>query len=194
MERNVLERRDYRVIPGVKAADVWPRVWDWWQRAGFALYHVGPNQFSGSSTYSKIGLTREIEVRLQEANDALYVDVAFRARITEAGAVGGAAAALLFWPVAVVGGALSYSEYDNDARALLANFWHSLWQATGKPSQVLFVTSPPFGTPYTVNPPPSAPTARGCSRCGAGLAPEWKVCPYCGQSTVGNGPPTTPSS
>lgn len=193
MEGIVLERRDYRVIPGVKAADVWPRVWEWWQRAGFALYHVGPNHLTGSSVYSKIGLSREIEVRLQEANDALYVDVAFRARITEAGAVGGAAAAVLFWPVAVVGGALSYSEYEADARALLANFWQYLWQVTGKPSQVLFVTSPPFGTPYPAAPPPTAVATRACSRCGVGLAPEWKVCPYCGQATTGNVPPT-PSS
>ncbi len=193
MEGIVLERRDYRVIPGVKAADVWPRIWEWWQRAGFALYHVGPNHLTGSSVYSKIGLSREFEVRLQEANDALYVDVAFRARITEAGAVGGAAAAVLFWPVAVVGGALSYSEYEADARALLANFWQYLWQVTGKPGQILFVTSPPFGTPYPVVPPPTAAATRTCSRCGAGLAPEWKVCPYCGQATTGNVPPT-PSS
>ena len=188
----MLERRDYRVIPGVKAPDVWPRVWEWWQRAGFTLYHVGPNHFTGSSVYSKIGLSREIEVRLQEANDALYVDVAFRARITEAGAVGGAVAAVLLWPVAVVGGALSYSEYENEARALLANFWQHLWQVTGRPSQILFVTSPPFGAPYPVAPTPASPSTRACSRCGAGLAQEWKVCPYCGQA-AGNVPPT-PSS
>src|SRR5439155_11760867 len=133
MEGIVLERRDYRVIPGVKTADLWPRVWGWWQRAGFATYAVGPNHLTGSSWYSKIGLSREIEVRLQGANDAVYVDVAFRARITEAGAVGGAAAAVLFWPLAVVGGALSYSEYESEAQALLANFWQHLWQVTGTP-------------------------------------------------------------
>jgi len=160
----MLERRDYRAIPGVKAADVWAKVWDWWQRSGFALYHVGPNHFTGSSYYSKIGLTREIEVRLQEANEAVYIDVAFRARITEAGAVGGAAAAVLFLPLAVVGGAM------------------------------LFVTTPPFGTPYPVAPPPAPPAGRACARCGGGLAPEWRVCPYCGQPTTGNVPPPTPSS
>jgi len=190
----VLDRRDYRAIPGVKAADVWAKVWDWWQRAGFALYHVGPNHFTGSSYYSRIGLSREIEVRLQEANDALYVDVAFRARITDAGAVGGAAAAVLFWPAAVVGGALSWSEYENEARALLTHFWYFLWHATGTPSQMLFVTTPPFGTPYPVTPPTGPPVARPCTRCGGQLAPEWRVCPYCGQPATGNPPPATPSS
>ena len=154
----------------------------------------GPEPPRGFLRVFEDGLSREIEVRLQEANDALYVDVAFRARITEAGAVGGAAAAVLFWPVAVVGGALSYAEYEEEARALLANFWQHMWQLTGRPSQILFVTSPPFGTPYPVAPPPAPPSTRACSRCGAGLAPEWKVCPYGGLSATGNAPPSTPSS
>ena len=194
MEGSVLERRDYRVIPGARATDLWPRVREWWQRAGFAVYAVGPSHLTGSSVYSKIGLTRGIEVRLQEANDAVYVDVAFRARVTEAGVVSGAAAAVLFWPLAVVGGALSYSEYESEAQALLANFWQHLWQLTGTPSQILFVTSPPFGTPYPVAPPHTTPASRACSRCGAGLAPTWKVCPYCGQAATGNVPLISPSS
>ena len=67
-------------------------------------------------------------------------------------------------------------------------------QVTGTPSQLLFVTSPPFGTPYPVAPPPTAPGTRACSRCGGGLAPAWRVCPYCGQAATGNVPPATPSS
>ena len=178
----MLERRDYRMIADAKAAEVWPKAWEFWQRAGFALYNVAPNHFTGSSYYSKIGLSREVELRLVEANNAVYVDLAFRARFTEAGAVGGAAAAVLFWPVAVVGGALSWSEYENEARALLATFWHHLWQATGKPSQILFSTAPPFGQPYTVMPPPppASTVAKVCAKCGAAMAAEWKVCPYCG--------------
>lgn len=179
----MLERRDYRVVPGVRAADVWSKAWDWWQRAGFALQHMGPNQFRGTSVYSKIGLRREVEVRLTEANEALYVDLAFRAHFTEAGVVGGAVAAVLFWPVAVVGGALSWSEYENEANALLMSFWYFLWQTTGTPSQILFATAPPFGTPYAVTPPPAPPAtaAKACGKCGAGLASAWKACPYCGQ-------------
>jgi len=179
----MLERRDYRVIPGVKTTDVWAKAWDWWQRTGFALAHLGPNQFTGSSVYSKIGLRREVEVRFTESNEALYVDVAFRARFTEAGVVGGAVAAVIFWPVAVVGGALSWSEYENEANALLASFWHFLWQTTGKASQILFATAPPFGSPYAVTPPaaPASAVAKTCQKCGAGLASGWRACPYCGQ-------------
>jgi len=178
--RPVFEKRDYRVLPGAKAADVWAKTWDWWQRAGFALYHVGPNHFTGASYYSNLGLRREVEVRLTDANEALYVDLGFRARLTDEGAVGGAVAAVVFFPVAAVGGAISWSQYENDANNLMWNYWHFLWQTTGKPSQILAVTPLPFGTPYPVMaPPPSAPAAKVCSKCGAGLAADWKACPYC---------------
>ncbi len=177
----MLEKRDYRVISGVKAADVWPNLADWWQRAGFAVYTVGPNHLTGASYYSKIGLRREVEVWVQEAHEALYVDVAFRARITDEGAVGGVAAAVLFWPVAVVGGAFSWSEYENEANALLASFWHFMYQRTGRPSQILMVTAPPFGTPYAVTPTPPAASGKTCAKCGASLQRGWRLCPFCGQ-------------
>ena len=177
----MLEKRDYRVIPGVKAGTVSPRVRDWWQSAGFAMYEAGPNHLTGASYYSRIGLRREVEIRLREANESLYVDVAFRARISDEGAIGGVVAAVVFWPVAVAGGAISWSEYENEANALLSRFWHYMSEATGRPSQILFVTAPPFGTPYPVTPPPPAPSRNACSKCGAGLEPDWRVCPYCSQ-------------
>ncbi len=176
----MLEKRDYRVIAGARAAEVWAKSWEWWQRAGFAVYQVGPNHLTGASYYSNLGLRREIEIRLTEANDALYADLAFRAQITNEGAVGGAVAAVLFWPVAAVGGAVSWSQYENDANALIWGYWQFLWQLTGKPSQILGLSPLPYGTPYTVTPPPPAAPARVCAKCGAGLAAEWKACPYCG--------------
>lgn len=177
----MFEKRDYRIVPGAKAADVWAKTWDWWQRAGFALYHVGPNHFTGASYYSNLGLRREVEVRLTEANGALYVDLGFRARITDEGAVGGAVAAVVFFPVAAVGGAVSWSQYESDANNLMWSFWQFLAQATGKPSQILGLSPLPYGQPYAVTPPPPAtPAARACAKCGAGMAADWKACPYCG--------------
>lgn len=175
----MLEKRDYRAIPGARVADVWAKAWDWWQRAGFALYHVGPNHFTGASVYSNLGLRREIDLRLEEANDALYVDLGFRASLTTEGAVGGAVAAVVFWPVAVAGGAISWSQYESEANTLMGNFWHFLWQGTGKPSQILGVAPLPYGTPYAVTPAPGAILTKACAKCGAGLQPDWKACPYC---------------
>ncbi len=177
----MLEKRDYRAIPGLRVADVWAKAWDWWQRAGFVLYHVGPNHFTGASYHSNLGLRREISVHLAEANDALYVDLGFRAQITNEGAAVGAVSAVVFFPVAVVGGAVSWSQYETDANNLMWGFWHFLWQTTGKPSQTLAVAPVPYGTPYAVVPPPASSYTTGCSKCGAGLAADWKACPYCGQ-------------
>lgn len=176
----VLEKRDYRAIPGAKMEQVWAKAWDWWQGAGFVLYHVGPGHLTGSSTYSKIGLRREIELRFVEANDALYVDLAFRARLTDEGAVGGAVAAVVFFPVAAVGGAISWSEYENEANGLITNFWFFLSQVTGKPNYLLYASASPLGTPYPMTPPVPPPPAKTCGSCGAGVATDWKACPSCG--------------
>ena len=79
----MLEKRDYRVVNGVGINSVWTQSVDWWQRAGFVIYHVGPGHLTGASYYSKIGLRREIELRLQESGGSLYIDLSFRARITD---------------------------------------------------------------------------------------------------------------
>ncbi len=177
----VLEKRDYRAINGTKLNDVWAQTVDWWQRAGFAIYHVGPGHLTGASYYSKIGLRREIELRLTEHEGSLYVDLSFRARIMDEGAVGGAVTAVLFWPVAAVGGAISWSEYDNEANALIWNYWVFLSQVTGKPLQLPPAYAPPSGVPYAPSPQAQPAPVRRCSKCGTGLATDWKACPNCGQ-------------
>jgi len=177
----VLEKRDFRVIKGVKVDDVWKQSWDWWQRSGFALSQRGPAHFLGSSYYSKIGLRREVEIRLQESDNTLYVDLSFRARITDEGAVGGAVTAVLFWPVAAVGGAISWSEYEDEANRLITNYWHFLSQVTGKPSQIPPGAPPPPLAPSTPAPPSSSPTVKKCSQCGSDLDANWRTCPFCGK-------------
>ena len=82
--------------------------------------------------------------------------------------------------MAAVGGAISWSEYEKDANALMWNFWQLLWQTTGQPSQIVAVSSLPFRTPFMVTPAPAAILTKACATCGAGLAADWKACPYCG--------------
>ena len=180
----MLEKRDYRIVSGVKVNDVWAKTMDWWQRAGFAVYQVGPGHLTGASYYSKIGLRREIELRYQESEGSLYADLSFRARITDEGVVGGAVAAVVFWPVAAVGGAISWSEYDNEANALISNFWVFLSQITGKQLQFPPGYAPVYSTPQTPVPQSQPAPAKKCSKCGTDLAANWKVCPICGQSAT----------
>ncbi|NIT56992.1 MAG: hypothetical protein GWN00_12380, partial [Aliifodinibius sp.] len=60
--------------------------------------------------------------------------------------IGGVAAAVLLWPAAVVGGALSYSEYESDAKALMGSFWgyvDSISRTTGVYAQAPGAPVPP---------------------------------------------------
>lgn len=164
----VFEKREVRTFPGGRRDSAWPRAWDWWSRQGFQLAQTGPYRFHGSSFYGRIGLRRELELVLDDVPGGLSVDLSFNARITDEGLVGGAVATVLFWPVAVVGGAVSYSEYETDARNLMNAFWQFIASDTGQPG----------AGPATLPPPP-------CSGCGAALLPDWKVCPYCGRPRTG---------
>jgi hypothetical protein len=159
----MFEKREVRFFPGVRRNDVWTKAWDWWARQGFHLTKTGPYRFHGTSFYARIGLRREFDVILDEADGGTNVEVALNAQITDEGLIAGAVTAALLLPVAVLGGAVSYSEYETDARNLILAFWQ-------------FLSSSPAGTSgptAPVMPPP-------CQGCGAALLPDWKVCPYCG--------------
>ncbi|OGS47880.1 MAG: hypothetical protein A3K68_01325 [Euryarchaeota archaeon RBG_16_68_13] len=160
----MFEKREVRTFPGLKRDALWSKAWDWWGRQGFQLQRTGPFRFHGSSYYGRIGLRREFDLVIDEAAGATNIDLSVSARLTDEGVVGGAVAAVLFWPVAVVGGAMSYSEYESDARNLMNAFWqYANAEAAGS------------GPRPSIPPPP-------CTGCGSALLPDWKVCPYCGRS------------
>ena len=81
---------------------------------------------------------------------------------TEEGLIVGAMTAVLLLPVAVLGGAVSYSEYEMDARNLILAFWQNVSPSPGA-----------SGIQAPAMPPP-------CKGCGSALLPDWKVRPYCG--------------
>jgi len=76
----------------------------------------------GEHSRPRLGLRRVCDVWLRESGGSTIVDVSFRAEITTEGAVVGAAAAVIFLPVAVVGGAFSWAEFDSDANGMLNGF------------------------------------------------------------------------
>ncbi len=168
----MFQKRETHFVVGLKASELWPRAWDWWGRQGFQLAQTGPTSLHGTSFYSRIGLRREVWVVLSEAPNGTNADVAVNAQLTDEGLVGGAVAAVLLWPVAVVGGAVSYSEYEADARNLMLAFWQYA-DALSRPAG-----PSPAGTQPAVQPPLPTP----CAGCGASMLPDWKVCPYCGRA------------
>ncbi len=163
----MFQKREARLAPNVKAADLWPKAWDWWGRQGFQLAQTGPYSFHGTSFHSHLGLRREVWLVLSDAAGGTNVDLSLNAQITDEGLVGGAVAAVLLWPVAVVGGAVSYSDYETDSNHLMMAFW-----------QFVNAAGAPPGTPQAQAPAAPVP----CAGCGAGMLPDWKVCPYCGRA------------
>jgi hypothetical protein len=153
----MFEKRDYRVYKGVKTNKIYPQICDFWTRQGFYVTQISPVQIQGESYQSNIGLRREFYLHLNEQKDSTYFDLTFRARVTDTGAVGGAAAAVIFWPAAVVGGALSYSEYEKDANSMMYNFWNFVNHITNKKGELPPGAVPPTPPPAHYPPPPYAP-------------------------------------
>ncbi len=164
----MFQKRDVRFVQGVRLDATWSKLWDWWARQGFQLAQSGPYQMHGTSIYSRIGLRREIWLVATDAPGGANLDLSLNAQITDEGLVAGAVSAVLLFPIAVVGGALSYSNYETDAQNLIMAFWQFA-NSLGTPSG---------GSAMPTAPAPPAP----CTGCGAGLLPDWKVCPYCGRA------------
>jgi hypothetical protein len=159
----MFEKREVRSFPNVRREDAWTRSWDWWSRQGFRLTQTGPYRIHGSSFYSRIGLRREFDLVIKESAGGSRIDLSFSAQVTDEGVIAGAVTAVLLFPVAVLGGAVSYTEYETDARNLMLAFWQHLGSASAGPS------GGSVGMPSP------------CPGCGSALLPDWKACPYCGR-------------
>ena len=61
------------------------------------------------------------------------VELRMRANVSTEGILGGGLALILVWPVAVIGGAYSVTQYEKDALDLMYSFWNSIGAAAGTP-------------------------------------------------------------
>ncbi|UCE75034.1 MAG: hypothetical protein JSV56_04845 [Methanomassiliicoccales archaeon] len=171
----MFEKREYRMYQGVSREAIYPQICDFWARQGFYVAQLSPFQIHGQSYHQKIGLRREFYLWIDERQGASYIDLQFNAKITDEGLIGGAAAAVIFWPVALVGGAVSYKEFEDDARNLMGSFWAYVDQIANK-SGVTAAAPPPAA------PQPQTQDTTPCKGCGAILIKTWKACPYCGKA------------
>lgn len=170
----MLDKRDYRIYQNVQPEQVYPQVCDFWARQGFYVGQISPFEIQGQSYLPRIGLRREFYLKLTDHNGDTSVDLYFRGKVTDEGLLGGAAATIIFFPVALVGGAISYSEFEKDARNIIGGFWSFIDRLTGVQN---FIAAPP---PYI--PPAASNGSTACTGCGAFLLNNWVSCPYCGQS------------
>ena len=159
------------MFKGIPVGHLYPAVCDFWSRKGFEVYEVVPLRLAGRSYHSKIGLRRKVEITLKEVDGDAHIDLEFRASIGGTGVVGGVVAAAIWLPLAVAGGAVSYVKYEDDAKKLIAGFWHHLETITD-------TRSLPSGYPPAAAVTQTIP----CTQCGRPLPYTWKACPYCGSA------------
>src|SRR5256885_17219486 len=105
----MFEKREVRFFPGLRRDDAWRKAWDWWGRQGFQLTKTGPYRMHGSSFYSRIGLRREFDAILDDADGGPNVDLTINAQITDEGLTAGPVTAAFPLPAPVLGAPGSHS-------------------------------------------------------------------------------------
>lgn len=121
----MFEKWESKTYPRVNAMTIHTHAFQWWNAAGFAVMETGPGQFRGRAA-SKWGLEREVNVSVKDIGGTTVVELNVKANVTTEGALAGGIALVLLWPVAVVGGAYSYTKYESDALELMSSYWYSL--------------------------------------------------------------------
>jgi hypothetical protein len=121
----MFEKWESRTYPHTDATEVHRHAFQWWVGTGFRVTETGPGEFRALST-SRWGLEREAIVSIKDISGTSVVELRMRANVTSEGVLAGGLALVLLWPVAVVGGAYSYAQYEKDALDLMQAFWGSV--------------------------------------------------------------------
>ena len=182
----VFEKFEVWSFQAPEAKELHAASWQFWGQRGYQLLATGPGTFQGRSFQSRLGIHRVVDVTVLPSGSGAVVQLRFRADVREDVAVGGAVVAVLLLPVAVVGAAISWHEYETDWSQERWAFWNYL-VGTAQASPVPNVPAPPpplassptGALPSTSGGPAARPpTARRCPACGATVA--GKFCASCG--------------
>ncbi|MDE1819474.1 MAG: hypothetical protein KGJ23_00320 [Euryarchaeota archaeon] len=183
-------------------AEVFPQAWNFWSQRGYQLQSTGPTSFRGRSFQSKLGIHRVADLTIASSGSGTSVQVHFRADVRADVAAGGVVVAVLLLPVAVVGAAISWHEYEKDWSQERSAFWDFLVHAAGArpaagmvppppPSSPLFASSPsaPAPPPSVAGPPASTPVSAGVPAPSPvpSVTPPVRSCPACGAPASGEG-------
>ena len=168
MIRDLFTKHDHRPVKGItKEQAVQASAWFWRSRQ-FGVSFVSPYNLQAAQFQSKLGLRQSVNVHVNDEGDSVGVDLSFSAELTDEGAVVGAVGAVLVLPAAAIVGAVSYTEYENDAQRLMAEFWSYLYSYPKNPE-------PPAESPRA-----EGSSGRSCPSCKAEQEFDAKFCKYCG--------------
>jgi hypothetical protein len=126
----MFEKWQSKTYPNTDATALHRHAFQWWNGTGFRVHEVGPGTFTATSA-SRWGLERQSEVTVKDVDGTAVVELRVRANVTTEGILGGGLALILVWPVAVIGGAYSVTQYEKEALDLMYSFWNSMGAVAG---------------------------------------------------------------
>jgi len=116
----------------------------------------------GEQYFQKLGLRRVVDIWVNPKGDGSIVTSDISATLGDPEAAVGLLGAIIYLPLAVAVGAVSYLDYERDATTLILSLWNYLDNMEGK--------SPPAGLESSLR----------CSNCGLSQDHDSRYCKRCG--------------
>ena len=159
-------RRDARTFYNVTKEEMVTRISEFLRQAQFRIDFASPVQLHAEQYYQKLGLRRVLDVWVNDSGPQTEVTIDFSATLGDAETAVGLVGAVLFLPLAVAVGAVSYIDYESDANALIQSLWGYLGASQQVPGTALVMTHRCGNCGLLLE-----ADARFCKRCGAQVAP-----------------------
>ncbi|WP_019178165.1 zinc ribbon domain-containing protein [Methanomassiliicoccus luminyensis] len=154
--QRLFARRDRRTYPGAAMGEIVGRADTFLGQSQFRVEHVSPTQLHAEQYYQKLGLRRVVDLWFQEDGGNVTVTMDFSATLGDGEAVVGLVGALVWLPLTVAVGAVSYLDYQRDADTFAWSFWKYLGSSSA---------------PYS---------GARCGNCGLELDRDSSFCKRCG--------------
>lgn len=155
-------RRDSRLFSQLTPVDAVASAGSFLSQTHFQVTSVSAYQLHAEQYFQKLGLRRTVDIWISDQNGAAVVTAEISATLGDTEAAVGLLGAIIYLPLAVAVGAVSYIDYEQDAAALLTSMWSYLGSS-----------GPRVGGPA---PGPE----RRCGNCGLALEPDARFCKRCG--------------
>jgi len=183
MIKNLFTKRDHRNVPGLTKEQAMQASSWFWRSRQFGVNFTSPFSVHGEQFFSKLGLRQSIDVYAVDEGSSTGLDVSLSAELTDAGAVVGLAGAVIWLPITVAVGAVSYIEYENDAQRLMSDFWsyvHSFPKNPQPPAGPAPLPSWAMGQPSQPAHAASSHGRKECPLCRKKVDPDSIFCKHCG--------------